>query len=660
MMRWLAIFCLLLLGARADAAPDLSFAITEGRIQNHFFRDGPVAAHAVLRSGPAARLVFAFPAGNSGAGLWLREASEWRLTAPLRPAQRQQTGGGVLRGIVAELEADAARLTVERALVGSIRVLRDYGYGNPIPAEVEAAPVITAGIVTWERRRIDGGPGYSLVVTVLNGTAEMRDGTVVLASHKGPLRLRITALTGEEPLTPLSVEQIFNHPDHENQLQRSVAFLAYREKLLAGSWQYETYFGRDTLMTLALMMGELRPDPIEAGLGSVLERLNSGGEVAHEEDIGEFALIGRPGHDVRHPVLDYKMVDDDFMLAPVLARYLLETPEGRARAAAFLARKDRSGISFGELVLRNLRFVAARARPFAADPVAERMVPLHEGLTVGDWRDSQNGLGGDGRYSFSINAALVPAALEAGSRLLSSGLLRDYGAQGAELGDMAAMAKVWAKEAPMQFAVSLPADRAEAQLAAFAEVAELPAARPDDTTEFRFMALALDAAGRPVRVMHSDVGFLLYFLKPDDATIQAALGQVIAPFPSGLMTDAGMLVANPAYAGAERAATFDNTRYHGTVIWSWQQGLLKAGISCQLARGDLAQGTRDLLLQAETAITAAIGRNVSFRGSELWSWRLDDGRIVPQPYGQEAGHETESNAVQLWSAIALSKASICG
>ena len=174
------------------------------------------------------------------------------------------------------------------------------------------------------------------------------------------------------------------------------------------------------------------------------------------------------------------------------------------------------------------------------------------------------------------------------------------------------------------------------------------------------MALALDAAGRPVRVMHSDVGFLLYFLKPDDATIQAALGQVIAPFPSGLMTDAGMLVANPAYAGAERAATFDNTRYHGTVIWSWQQGLLEAGISCQLARGDLAQGTRDLLLQAETAITAAIGRTASFRGSELWSWRLDDGRIVPQPYGQEAGHETESNAVQLWSAIALSKASICG
>src|SRR3546814_19290122 len=92
-------------------------------------------------------------------------------------------------------------------------------------------------------------------------------------------------------------------------------------------------------MTLALLMGELKPEPIEAGLGAVLERLNPGGEVAHEEDIGEFALIGRPGHDARRPVLDYNMVDDAFMLAPVLATYLLDTPEGRERASAFLARQ---------------------------------------------------------------------------------------------------------------------------------------------------------------------------------------------------------------------------------------------------------------------------------------------------------------------------------
>lgn len=657
-MRWLALFCLLLLGARADAAPDLSFAITEGRIQNHFFREGPIAAHAVLRSGPAARLVFAFPAGNSGAGMWFNETAKWQLTAPLRAAQQRQTSGSERRGIEVELEADAARLTVKRALLGSVRVLRDYGYGNPIPAEVEAASVISGGEVTWERRRLDGAPGYALTVTVLNGHAEIRDGAVVLSSREGGLRLRITALTGDEPLTPLTVEQIFKRPDHESSLQQSVAFLAYREKLLAGSWQYDTYFGRDTLMTLALMMGELRPEPIEAGLGAVLERLNPGGEVAHEEDIGEFALIGRPGHDARQPVLDYKMVDDDFMLAPVLAAYLLDTPEGRARASDFLTRKAVSGASFGELVLRNLNFVAERAGPFAASPSFERLVPLHDGLTVGDWRDSQNGLGGDGRYSFSINAALVPAALEAGNRLLSSGLLREYGAQEAGLGEMAAMAKVWAKEAPALFAVSLTGGEAQAHMAEYALGSGIAAPEPT-ADDVRFMALALDAAGQAVPVMHSDIGFLLFFLKPDDATIQMALRQPVRQFPLGLMSDAGMMVANPAYAGADRAATFDNTRYHGTVIWSWQQGLLQAGVRCQLARGDLSASTRALLEEADAELAQAIKRTRSLRGSELWSWQLQDGKIVPQPYGQGAGHETESNAAQLWSAVALSSQGQC-
>lgn len=149
-------------------------------------------------------------------------------------------------------------------------------------------------------------------------------------------------------------------------------------------------------------------------------------------------------------------------------------------------------------------------------------------------------------------------------------------------------------------------------------------------------------------------------MPPDDPAVQAALRQVIAPFPSGLMTDAGLLVANPAYAGPGRAAMFDNTRYHGTVIWSWQQGLLKAGIRCQLARTNLSASTRALLVEANAAISLAIEQTRSMQGSELWSWRMEGGKIVPQPYGQAAGHETESNAAQLWSAIALAKTPHCG
>ena len=32
---------------------------------------------------------------------------------------------------------------------------------------------------------------------------------------------------------------------------------------------------------------------MEAGLRAVIERLNSDGEVAHEEDVGEFAILRR-------------------------------------------------------------------------------------------------------------------------------------------------------------------------------------------------------------------------------------------------------------------------------------------------------------------------------------------------------------------------------
>ena len=67
---------------------------------------------------------------------------------------------------------------------------------------------------------------------------------------------------------------------------------------------------------------------IERGIGSVLERLAPNGEVAHEEDIGEFAILrnvkdGRGRSD--QPIYDYGMVDDDFMLAPLAVSWLLSS-----------------------------------------------------------------------------------------------------------------------------------------------------------------------------------------------------------------------------------------------------------------------------------------------------------------------------------------------
>jgi len=71
----------------------------------------------------------------------------------------------------------------------------------------------------------------------------------------------------------------------------TLTFLAYREKLLAGSWRFDTYFGRDTLMSVRLLMPVLSPLAVEAALASVLARLSPQGEVAHEEDVGERAVL---------------------------------------------------------------------------------------------------------------------------------------------------------------------------------------------------------------------------------------------------------------------------------------------------------------------------------------------------------------------------------
>ena len=107
--------------------------------------------------------------------------------------------------------------------------------------------------------------------------------------------------------------------------RNALAFLSYQDKFLAGSWRFNTYFGRDTLISALLLAPVLEPQAMESAIASVLDRLAPNGEVAHEEDIGEFAVLrnAREGRGrVATPVYDYGMVDDDFLLAPLAARWL--------------------------------------------------------------------------------------------------------------------------------------------------------------------------------------------------------------------------------------------------------------------------------------------------------------------------------------------------
>jgi hypothetical protein len=120
----------------AMAAPPLAFRIDEGHNINSFLRDGPVAAHLLLRSGTEPRILVAFPAGNSGVGLWFestRTPVSWTLVAPPKAINALDEQRRPLHGIEFEVEVSARELQVRGAALSSIRVLRDYELQRKMP-----------------------------------------------------------------------------------------------------------------------------------------------------------------------------------------------------------------------------------------------------------------------------------------------------------------------------------------------------------------------------------------------------------------------------------------------------------------------------------------------------------------------------------------------
>lgn len=647
-------------GTPASAAPPLRFSVADGLTENHFLRAGPVAAHLVLTPGAAPRVIFAFPAGNTGAGLWFEAGSTaTSLTlAPgteLEPVQRPDGS----RGVRAHLRSDASRLVVRHVLLANIRSLREFIWrgAREVPAELAAACEPGAEL-RYRRASIDGRTHQELTLAGETGTrvTATDDGVVLEAGPTGRIDVRLTALTDEPPLTPFRREELFRPGVAPRPRDQDVfEFLAFHEKLAAGSWRFLTYFGRDTLLTTRLLLPVLQPAVAEAAFASVLDRLGPAGEVAHEEGIGEYAALhnrtlASPPADTRAPELDYKMVDGDFLLAPTLAAYLLDTPDGVRRAPEFLARHSPDGATYAALLRRNLDGVLRAAAPFAADPRATNLVALKPGVSVGNWRDSDDGLGG-GRYAYDVNAALVPAALRAAERFYRSGWLGEAAAPAAQA---SASAAAW-RGAEKFFRCAVPRDTARAAVADYSAAQGLDpaAALASVSAPVEYHALALDAAGAPVPVMHSDEGFAWLFGEPAPEQVAQTAELLLRPFPAGLLTDVGIVVANPVWAAAPLRAKFTRDAYHGTVVWSWQQALLAAGLRRQLARGDLSTATRDALVAAEARLWRAIAAMQARSTGELWSWEPRDGRAAFVPYGLARSHADESNAAQLWSTVYL-------
>ena len=617
----------------------------------------------------------------------------------------------------------------------SIQALRLRLVPHLVPHPRPATAAGGRGGATIEQLSLDALDTLRVTFTAHDGAQiePSTDGRITLrATAAGPLRLRVTVATTGRSLSPLSRAEIFT-PEFlawTESVQRTgdatrarwlerqitgVELLSSREKLMAGLPTYATYFGRDMLLSALMMQPIWRAEMNEFVIAAALRKLSPGGEVSHEEALGGQAqreaaaevttLLARADSasparadslrrraltvlDTRRvPRENYHMVDDEYQLPLVAARYLDDTRVSAARKRAWLLGREGKHTRLA-LLLSELGVVADRSAPYAANPVKANFVPFaprdatdgaYEGAArwfAQSWRDSGAGYA-NGKFAMDVNAVYIPHALMATQRILASlrtldlltpeivrdALVQRHPALVAYLHDSHALAsavRTW-QSAMREFVVRLSPDAVRTRVAA--RVAAMPAteqtywrAFPRTGEGIEFLALALDADGQPIAVANSDPATRLFLdglMGRVDTTLQgrAMLQRDVSLFareyPEGLLLPGvGAVVANDAYATAPVWKAFVDDAYHGPrVVWGREVNLFLLGVASHLpslAAQDV--GTAEQLRAAAARVRDAVAAS-GFR-SELWSYDFPAGRPQPIRYGS-------GGDVQLWSTTDL-------
>ena len=498
---------------------------------------------------------------------------------------------------------------------------------------------------------------------------------------------------------------------------RGVELLSSHEKLMAGLPTYATYFGRDMLVSALMMRSIWRPEMSEFAVASALRKLSPTGQVSHEEALGgqavregaaEYArlvdtylkaadgnraaadsVLERAGvvlRDLRRTRENYHMIDDEFQLAVLAGRWLADPAVTAAHKREFLAdSSDGGGTRLARLV-RELGLVTRMTAAYAADPIPTNLVsfePADSGRwSPASWRDSGAGYGGGlGRYAMDVNAIWAPHALESIGRILTA-----LGSLGVSLDSLAATMPDLKPNVPLgryardaqalqqvverwygasaHFLVRL--SPAEVRTKVTARLAALPAderrhwtgvlaATKADRDSLVFLALALDAGGKPIGVANSDPATRLFLgeretgVALDSVSLAASLRDVrlfVRPYPVGLLIDrVGPIVANDAYATPAAWRAFSRDRYHSSyVVWGREVNLFLLGAA---GHASAATGHAAYVRQLREAM-AKVRRAVESSGfrSELWSYAPRGDQVVAIRYGSGAD-------VQLWSTTDL-------
>jgi hypothetical protein len=615
--------------------------------------------------------------------------------------------------------------------------------------------------VVVEHTSLDGRNRLTLE---LSGDASTAAATLVdqrvsvRALNGGSIQLEVAVTTDSDALTPIGPERLFNQAFEDYRQsrrreadslaealateqtardQRLVAFrrferqvlglelLSSAEKLMASLPNYATYFGRDQMMS-ALMLEPISSVELqELVIASVLGKIDSLGNVSHEEALGgqairehaaEYSALIAAWDDARtddparaRELLtraaellgdmqavreNYHMVDDDFQLPVLVARYLLRSDVPAERKRRFLSRSTEAGVTHLEALMWNLAFATELARPYVEQPTATNLVSFFRrddvGWLPGSWRDSRAGYGG-GRFAMDVNVIWVPRALQAIEQILLS--VADLGLSAAEAVAGAAVdasalemyvedpsalhaaIATW-QGARRHFEVRLDAAEMRRRIDSALRSLSGPEqeywrerlAEADAVQPLSFLALSLDSRGQPVAAPNTDPAtelFLGAFTEEilrgeaDPATVLELLDAIARPYPVGLsIAGLGPVVVNDAYASAAVQQRFREDLYHSPhVVWGREVNLLLLGLIHQIAAAyDASGGLRD---DSETLRNyVAVLRNTLERTSvaveasglghnELWSYRIEDGVVRPVRYGA-------SSDIQLWNITDLS------
>jgi hypothetical protein len=472
---------------------------------------------------------------------------------------------------------------------------------------------------------------------------------------------------------------------------------------MAGLPNFATYFGRDMMMTALMMRPIWQPAMSEHVIASVLRKLGPQGDVSHEEALGgqairEHAVIYdslvtaytkaagaeqrqkaanalQQGSDLLRDLQktreNYHMIDDEFQLPVLTARYLADSTVSASRKRDFLLERSDSGESRLALLLKELALVASLSRPYAETPRVTNLVsfPRRDAThwRSASWRDSDAGYAG-GRFAMDINVIWVPKALEAIATILDA--LASVGMEqrtltqltdslaGTPLGgylkdraDLGKAIEVW-HDARKHFIVNLTPS--EIRRRVDAKLSWLP---PAERSYWRrvmernnelgnpltFLALSLDATGHPIRIVNTDPATELFLgtTAPSDSVL-LELKPFLQGYPVGLfVAGLGPLVANDAYASRAIWERFKADQYHSPrVVWGREVNLLLIGIASQVQAGSRPE-LRDALRIILDAVNAS-----GLQHNELWSYQIKDGKLIPVRYGT-------SSDVQLWNTTNL-------